>query len=73
MVRVKMLKSFPVSPTGIRTVIWPKGSIQVTDSENIMNAMIENGACEIIEDKAEKPKLETSEPIAKPRRGKRKK
>jgi len=73
MTKVRMLKDFPVSPTGLVTVWWKKDEEHETDSENILNALFGEGAAELVEDKAERPKLETGEAVAKPRRGRRKK
>ena len=73
MTKIKMLKTMPVSPTGLVTVTWPEGSIQ-NASDVILDALISVGACEIVEDKAEKPALETGAPVApQPKRAPRKK
>lgn len=75
MTKVRMLKSFPVSPTGLKTVWWKEGEIHEVTNDNIMAGLIEGEACELVEDKAEVPDLETGEPVVQPkvtRKGRRK-
>lgn len=64
MTKIKMLDTVPVSPTGLKTVVWAKGSIQ-HPNDDLLKVLIDIGACEIIEDKAEKPVLETGMTVVK--------
>ena len=69
MTKIRMLKTVPVSPTGLVTARWAEGTIQHA-GDDLLSVLIDMGACELVEDKAERPKLETSEPVVK-RKGKR--
>lgn len=51
MIKVKLLRNFPISPDGIRVLTWPAGSVQkVNDAQ--LDILISEGACEIVETKA---------------------
>lgn len=51
MTRVKILRRFPYSPDGLRVETWAEGSERdVPDS--VLRLLIDEGACEILENKA---------------------
>lgn len=67
--RIRMLQTHPVSPNGLVTMHWPEGS-EHTVNDDLLNALIDAGVCELVEDKALKPKMETGAPVQtkRPRR-----
>lgn len=51
MTKVKILRHFPYSPDGIRVERWPANSVRVVD-DVALAILIDEGACEILENKA---------------------
>lgn len=51
MTKVKMLRTIPVSPTGIFTETWAAGS-EHDVADDLLRQLINAGACEIVEAKA---------------------
>lgn len=51
MTPIKILRNFPISLDGISVQVWPAGSRQVV-TDDILTLLINEGACEIVENKA---------------------
>ena len=47
MTEIKMLRTLPVAPNGIRVEIWHEGSTHEVD-DNLLSILIDAGACEIV-------------------------
>lgn len=51
MTEVELLRTFHISPDGLRVEAWPKGSTRMVD-EATLRILISEGACAIVERKA---------------------
>jgi len=51
MTEIELLRTFQISPDGIRIETWPKGSIRHVDDATLA-ILIAEGACAIVERKA---------------------
>lgn len=51
MTNVKMLRTFSISPDGIRVETWPVNSVRAVDDATLA-LLIDQGVCEIVETKA---------------------
>jgi hypothetical protein len=47
MTEIKMLRTLPVAPSGIRVEMWHEGSSHEVD-DNLLSILIDAGACEIV-------------------------
>ena len=47
MTEIKMLRTLPVAPNGIRVEVWHEGSSHEVD-DNLLSILIDAGACEIV-------------------------
>lgn len=47
MTEIKMLRTLPVAPSGIRVEVWHEGSTHQVD-DNLLGILIDAGACEIV-------------------------
>lgn len=47
MTEIKMLRTLPVAPDGLRVEVWNEGSTREVD-DNLLQILIDAGACEIL-------------------------
>ena len=67
MTEIKMLRTVPVSPNGLIVETWQAGSTHIV-SDSLLGALINMGACEIMENKAHLAAPENkAEPIKRKR------